>query len=89
MKGAIQITGRVQGVWFRAFTREQAQMLELDGWVKNLMDGSVYCEVQGDPQTVERFLDTLRKGPANSRVESVTIQWTETDENFSGFEIRY
>lgn len=65
------IKGKVQGVGFRYFTREAAISMNLEGWVRNLVDGDVECVVCGKPQTLEIFETSLRQGPALSRVQSV------------------
>lgn len=57
------VSGRVQGVWFRAFTREQARLNQVTGWAKNLADGRVEVMLEGTPDQVNRVLDDLRKGP--------------------------
>lgn len=54
--------GRVQGVGFRMFVRENANKLGLSGWVKNMPDGTVDFDVQGEPEPVEQLLDIIRKG---------------------------
>jgi len=68
---AITLTGRVQGVGFRYFTREKARNIGITGWVKNEPDGSVRVEAQGEPAAIERFVDTIRKGPFPGTVEHV------------------
>ncbi len=68
------ISGRVQGVGFRWFTRGTADRLNLVGWVKNLPDGSVLCEAQGSPDLLEDFLGQLREGPAFARVSDIEVE---------------
>lgn len=65
------VLGRVQGVGFRWSTRHEARRLGLRGWVRNLADGSVEVYAEGDPDSIERFLDWLGAGPAPARVDSV------------------
>lgn len=65
------IKGKVQGVGFRYFTRQAASAMALDGWVRNLPDGRVECLVCGNSQTLEVFENSLRQGPALSRVNQV------------------
>lgn len=83
----VSISGKVQGVWFRASTREQAQKLGLDGFVRNEDDGSVYAEFEGAPSAVEAILAWCRKGPLHARVDRVSSREGDV-ENFTGFEIR-
>jgi len=65
------ITGRVQGVWFRASMREKAAQYGVDGWVRNTDDGSVEAVVQGDEESVTRLVEWTRVGPPGARVSSV------------------
>ena len=81
------VHGRVQGVGFRFFTRERAALEGLAGWVKNVPDGTVEAEVEGDREAVDRFERALRHGPAGSRVDSVEAL-DVTPEQRRGFEVR-
>ncbi|MDB5512729.1 MAG: acylphosphatase [Enterovirga sp.] len=65
------VRGQVQGVGFRAWTRHQAQLHGLSGWVRNLRDGSVEALFAGSDDAVAVMLRTLRDGPRGSRVEAV------------------
>jgi acylphosphatase len=67
------ISGRVQGVGFRFFAREAAQVENLSGWVRNLPDGRVEVRADGDRESVDRFERRLRRGPAGARVEGVDV----------------
>ncbi|NMM49729.1 acylphosphatase [Marinigracilibium pacificum] len=69
----ITITGKVQGVFFRASTREKARSLNLRGYVKNQHDGSVYIEVSGDPMKLQKLIDWCRVGPEMAIVENVSV----------------
>lgn len=88
-KAMISVHGRVQGVWFRAFVRNQALRFQLTGWVKNMADGSVYCEAQGSPENMRLFLKEVRRGSDLSKVERVDVRYAQTDETFTGFTIRH
>ena len=68
------ITGRVQGVGFRAFTQRQARPLKLVGWVKNLRDGRVEAVIEGKAKAVEALLAKLRRGPRAARVKDIEIR---------------
>jgi acylphosphatase len=68
------VSGRVQGVWFRAFVREEALKLDLHGWAKNLEDGRVEVMLCGAENTVEDCLDKLREGPRLARVTHIQTQ---------------
>jgi acylphosphatase len=68
------VTGRVQGVSYRASTVEQARVHGLTGWVRNLADGSVELEAQGDDARVSALLAWCRHGPVAARVAGVTVE---------------
>ena len=82
-----RIKGRVQGVFFRASTREQALARNLTGWVRNLPDGDVETMVCGQPADLQAFEAWLWKGPELARVDSVQAEKTEY-EDFPGFTVR-
>ena len=67
------IEGRVQGVFFRAETRRQAQLLGLDGWVRNIDDGSVEVLICGGEDPVRQMLEWLQAGPPMAEVEGVSL----------------
>ncbi len=82
------VRGRVQGVFFRAWTQEQAQALSLSGWVQNNYDGSVELMVEGPRPLLEDFLKKCWEGPTAARVEKVESEWLETEGTLKGFQIR-
>ena len=82
------ITGRVQGVGFRWFAHDAAAREGVDGWVRNLPDGGVEAEVEGEREAVERVEAALRRGPASSRVEQVDVQDQAPAGRRTGFSIR-
>jgi acylphosphatase len=67
----VQVSGAVQGVGFRWYTREAAQRLGLAGWVRNRPDGSVEIAVEGDEALVEQFLRHVERGPSGAVVGEV------------------
>lgn len=86
MRRRFVIRGRVQGVFFRASTREQAEALGLAGWVRNVADGSVECLADGTPdalETLQRWFEA--GGPPAARVDSVDIAEEAADDAFLGF----
>jgi len=85
----IKVIGRVQGVGFRYYTKKQADLLGLNGWVKNLPDGSVLVTVQGNETDVDTFTDYLRIGPARSRVTSLQKVKIQAGNLSREFSIRY
>jgi len=83
----VRVSGRVQGVFFRACTQEEAQNLCLSGWVRNLPDGSVEAEIQGDELDLQRMIAWLHQGSPHSVVTDVTVTQKETIETSHGFDI--
>lgn len=69
-----RISGKVQGVWFRASTKEMADELEIKGIVRNEDGGTVYVEAQGEKEALNVFLDWLNEGPVHARVDKVEIE---------------
>lgn len=72
------IRGKVQGVFFRASAREQAKALDIVGFVRNLPDGSVELEAQGEDDSIDRFLHWCHHGPPYARVDEVVVNWKST-----------
>lgn len=67
----LKVTGRVQGVSFRAWTREKARELGIAGWIRNCPDGSVEAHLEGDEEKVRWLIDLIGEGPPGSRVDNV------------------
>jgi acylphosphatase len=82
------VSGRVQGVGFRYFVQKAAGDLDLTGWARNLPDGSVEVEAEGEDDKLEQFRRKLQLGPALSRVDDVKESFSESDGNYSGFSVR-
>lgn len=68
------MSGIVQGVGFRFFVAREARQHGVAGFVRNLRDGRVEAELEGDADAVDRLLDALRRGPAGARVEAVEVE---------------
>lgn len=83
------VSGRVQGVFFRAETQHQASKLGLTGWVRNLEDRRVEAVFEGSEGAVEEMLDWCRKGPPLSRVTGVEIAEDPPAGDLDDFRIRY
>lgn len=81
------VQGRVQGVGYRWWTRETARGLGLDGWVRNLTDGSVEILAIGGAQAVDQLVARCHEGPAAARVSAVTVEPAK-DDGSRGFEQR-
>ncbi|MGE5221361.1 MAG: acylphosphatase [Omnitrophica WOR_2 bacterium] len=82
------VEGRVQGVGFRAFVFERAQMLGLTGWVRNRWDESVEVMAEGNRQDLEKLLASLRRGPRSAFVSNVETQWLSAGGEFSSFRVK-
>ena len=84
------VHGRVQGVYFRAFTSQRARELGLSGYVRNLPHGrAVEVQAEGQRTKLERLIDYLKVGPPGARVEKVVTEWSESTGSYSDFGIRY
>ena len=84
----VSVTGRVQGVFFRAWLRDQAAELGLTGWVRNCPDGRVDAHVEGEEAAVEQMIERLHRGPPSAEVEDVHL-WDVAPCDFDDFEIRH
>ncbi len=82
------ISGKVQGVNFRSWTKSQADSLGLKGWVRNLEDGRVEVLAQGDEQPLFELKGRLAQGPTLSYVEKIETNWIDYDKTFDKFELR-
>jgi acylphosphatase len=83
----VVISGRVQGVWYRASTRQKAEELGLTGWVKNTADGNVEAVFEGDKSTVHEMIAWCWIGPPLAKVVDVKIIQKRLDEEFTGFAV--
>lgn len=85
----VRITGRVQGVFFRLKTKQEADRIGLKGWVRNLADGSVEALFEGDPEKLTQMEDWCRKGPPFSRVDHVQTETETNPADYKNFDILY
>lgn len=83
------VSGRVQGVFFRATTRKEAEKRGVKGWVKNLRDGRVEAVFEGEEEKVEEMIDFCHRGSSAAKVEDVETEWEEYNDEFSTFGVRY
>ena len=83
----LRIHGQVQGVFYRAWSRETAQALGVRGWVRNRLDGTVEMLVQGEEEAVRRMVERCRQGPPAAQVDRIDIEESE-EEAPGGFEKR-
>ena len=89
VRARVLISGRVQGVGFRYFVQHHAWDLALDGFVRNVGDGSVEVEAAGHPDDLDRLEALLRKGPRGGHVEHVAAHRAEGDADGLGFSVRF
>lgn len=83
------ISGFVQGVFFRARTKDQADSRGLTGWVRNISDGRVETVFEGADKEVEEMIEWCRYGPQGAMVKAVELKWETPAGEFTDFEIRY
>lgn len=83
------IEGKVQGVFYRAFTRDIAFRLTLSGWVKNLPDGRVEAVFEGDKEAIEGAIRECLKGPYGAKVSNIDVRWEKFIGDLNGFAIKY
>jgi len=84
----IVVSGRVQGVYFRAFTRRKAKQLDLVGHATNLADGRVEIIAIGDDEAIAQFIIWCRKGPITARVDHIDVNELPANETLHSFEIK-
>lgn len=84
---SIQVYGKVQGVFFRASTKETAEQLKIRGFVRNERDGSVYIEAEGEDENLQQFIAWCHRGPSHAEVKGVNIE-VGSIQGFIKFEIR-
>ena len=87
VRARIVVRGRVQGVWFRGATEEEARRLGVAGWVRNRRDGAVEAEIEGTRAAVDALIAWAHRGPSAAHVTDVAVDWcTPTGER--GFAVR-
>jgi acylphosphatase len=84
----LKIAGRVQGVYFRASTVNQAERLRLTGWVRNCHDGSVEVVAEGPRAQLDELATWCRQGPPGAIVEQFQIDWQEPRQEFHRFQVK-
>jgi len=85
----VLIEGRVQGVFYRAFTRDLAHILGLKGWVKNLRDGRVEAVFEGKRDLIEKAIKECNSGPPGARVTNIKVEWEPFVGDLKEFTVRY
>ena len=85
---SVRVTGRVQGVFFRAWAAEQARVLGVAGWIRNSPDGSVESHLAGKEGAVQQLIDRLHEGPPSAQVDQVDVEAIDPEDS-DRFEIRH
>ncbi len=83
----ILVTGKVQGVWFRDFVKKNADVLNINGRVKNNIDGTVEAVVEGEEEIINQLIDKIKIGSPLSKVENVKVNWQPILNKFNSFKI--
>ena len=82
------VRGRVQGVWYRGSMQREADRLGVAGWVRNLFDGNVEAEIEGERDALDALIAWAQRGPRGARVDTVNVRWIAAQgEPRSRFEI--
>lgn len=89
VRAHIVVHGHVQGVGFRAFAARIASSLDLLGGVRNLNDGRVELDVEGQKPVIEAFVQQLKVGPSAGRVTQIETEWSPADGQYSTFSVWY
>ena len=89
LRAHVVVHGLVQGVWFRASTRDEALRIGVGGWVRNLPDGNVEAVFEGEKKKVEEIVGWCHRGPSGAEVTKVDVSWSASKNEFTSFGIRY
>lgn len=88
-RAKIIVNGLVQGVGFRYFVMKHADNLNLKGYTQNLFSGEVLTEVEGDESLIHELINKIKIGPNKSHVVNCFVEWSNYDNEFNKFEVRY
>lgn len=83
------VSGRVQGVWFRANTKQKAEQLGVTGWVRNTHDGRVEAIFEGEEDRIKEMIEWCHRGPPLARIDNVEIKNQNPTNGFDDFSIKY
>jgi len=84
----VRVSGKVQGVFYRAFTRDHARALGIKGWVRNIPGGGVEAVLEGERKAIGELLQIMKAGPAGAMVLGMELSELEPG-GYEGFEIKY
>jgi len=89
VRAHLLVTGRVQGVFFRAETKKTASRHNVTGWVQNLPDGRVEALLEGERENVESVIEFCKRGPSGAYVQRLDLDWAEWSGEFAEFTISH
>ncbi|MGQ9720296.1 MAG: acylphosphatase [Candidatus Jordarchaeum sp.] len=89
VRAHVFVSGRVQGVFFRSDTKDEADKRGVNGWVRNLGDGRVEAVFEGDKNKVEEMIQWCKRGPPAAKVTGLNVSFGEYTGEFKNFSIRY
>ena len=85
----IQVSGKVQGVYYRASTKDKAVQLGITGYVKNMSDGGVFIDAEGSQDALDVLISWCHQGPTLAHVKQVTVKPIAVPKGYQQFDIRY
>lgn len=89
VRAHVVISGYVQGVFFRSYTKEEAEMLGITGWVMNCAGGDVEAVFEGEKEDVEKMILWCQKGPPSAHVHDVQVAWEGYAGDYDAFSMKY
>ncbi len=89
IRAHVLVNGRVQGVFFRAATKREADSLGVKGWVRNTPEGEVEAVFEGEEDVVKMIVDFCKHGPPRARVTKVDVTWENFADEFRSFTVGY
>jgi acylphosphatase len=89
VRAHVWVTGRVQGVGFRAYVQQAGVYYGLAGWVRNVGDNQVETVAEGSRQRVEAFVEAVKRGPHSARVDESRLDWEMPQGERSGFRVKF
>ena len=87
MRASITVRGVVQGVGYRFFVLKQARLYNVNGFVRNMPDGTVQVVAEGTKGVLNEFIEQLRIGPVSAHVTGMEVEWSEEENRISGFRL--
>lgn len=87
-RAQIIVSGQVQGVFYRYWTKGQAEELGLSGFARNEPYGTVLIVVEGEEEAIKKLIDRCWNGPDQARVENVQVEWSDYEGRFDGFRVQ-